>query len=408
MPDLTAPGASIPRISLFTAGKDATYALGLTRHLVALGCEVDFIGSDELTPAGLPDTSRIHFFNLRGEVRENTGLGQKIRRVLVYYGRLIRYAATAQPKVFHILWVNKLEWFDETVLMIYYKLLGKKICFTAHNINKGKRDGHDTLLNRLALKIQYRLCDHIFVHTGKMKAELAADFNQPENKISVIPLGMNVIVPATALTGAAARRRLGLAAQDRVILFFGNIAPYKGLEFLVAAFNRLAPGDTRYQLIIAGRPKGPPEYWAGIKQAIEQGPVRDRIRLVIEFVPEADTELYFKAADVSALPYTHIFQSGVLVLSYTFGLPVVASDVGSLAEDILEGKTGYVFAPGNIEDLIWKIQTYFESDLHRDLAARREEIQTYVREKFSWTKVAAITTAVYSELAGAGKKTKEF
>ena len=404
MSDRPDSGGQIPRITLFTAGKDATYALGLTRHLVALGCEVDFIGSDELTPAGLPDGSRIHFYNLRGDVRENAGSGQKIWRVLAYYGRLFRYAVTAKPKIFHILWVNKFEWFDETVLLMYYKLLGKKICFTAHNVNKGKRDGQDSFLNRLALKIQYQLCDHIFVHTGRMKAELAADFNQPDGKISVIPLGMNVIVPSTALTSAEARRRLGFNSSDRVILFFGNIAPYKGLEFLVAAFNRLAPAEASYRLVIAGRPKGPPEYWAGVRQAIAQGPVSDRIRQVIEFVPDEETELYFKAADVSALPYVHIFQSGVLVLSYTFGLPVIASDVGSLKEDIVEGETGYVFEPGNTEDLVRAIKTYFDSDLRRNLASRRPEIQAYAREKFSWAKVAAITTAVYSELAGAGKQ----
>ena len=59
--------------------------------------------------------------------------------------------------------------------------------------------------------------------------------------------------------------------------------------------------------------------------------------LRIESVPDAETELYFKAADVLALPYTHVFQSGVLFLGYNFGLPVIASDVASLREDVVEG-----------------------------------------------------------------------
>ena len=71
----------------------------------------------------------------------------------------------AQPKIFHILWNNKFEFFDRTLLMLYYKLLGKKIVFTAHNVNIRKRDGNDSWLNRFSLKIQYQLVDHIFVHT---------------------------------------------------------------------------------------------------------------------------------------------------------------------------------------------------------------------------------------------------
>ena len=62
-----------------------------------------------------------------------------------------------RPKLFHILWNNKFQFFDRTLLMLYYRLLGKKIAFTAHNVNAGKRDSNDSWLNRLSLKIQYRL-----------------------------------------------------------------------------------------------------------------------------------------------------------------------------------------------------------------------------------------------------------
>ena len=94
----------------------------------------------------------------------------------MYYARLIRYAATAKPRIFHILWNNKFESFDRTLLMLYYKVLGKKIVLTVHNVNAGRRDSKDTRLNRLTLRIQYRLADHIFVHTEKMKRELIEEF----------------------------------------------------------------------------------------------------------------------------------------------------------------------------------------------------------------------------------------
>src|SRR5207245_6751110 len=133
------------------------------------------------------------------------------------------------PKVFHILWNNKFELFDRTLLMLYYKLLGKKIALTAHNVNAGRRDSNDSALNRLTLRIQYRLADHIFVHTEAMKSELLGSFGVAERRVSVIAFGINNSVPDTDLTPESAKQRLGIGGGDRVILFFGNIGPYKGL-----------------------------------------------------------------------------------------------------------------------------------------------------------------------------------
>src|SRR5207249_6831539 len=124
----------------------------------------------------------------------------------------------------------------------------------------------------------------------------------------------------------------------------------------------------------------------------------DRIIQRIEYIPDEATELYFKATDVLILPYTHVIQSGVLFLGYSFGLPVIAADVGSLKEEIIEGKTGFIFKPQDSSDLASKIEKYFKSDLFRNLEIRRPEIKTYANERYSWDKVAAITTAIYSEL----------
>jgi glycosyltransferase involved in cell wall biosynthesis len=317
---------------------------------------------------------------------------------LSYYVRLIRYAATAQAKLFHLLWNNKFELFDRTLLMLYYKFLGKRVVFTAHNVNSGKRDSNDSWLNRLSLKIQYDLSDHIFVHTNGMKSELVADFPVAEEKVSVIPFGINNTVSNTSLSCKGAKRQLGVDASDKTLLFFGNIAPYKGLEYLVSAFAGLLNRDRSYRLIIAGRLKGSEGYWKQIQQGIARSGIRDRVIERIEYIPDEETELFFKAADVLILPYTRVFQSGVLFLGYSFGLPAIASDVGSLKEEIIEGETGFVFKPGDLSDLASKIDEYFKSELFRNLERRRAEIKAYANERYSWDKVAAATTSVYSRL----------
>ena len=98
------------------------------------------------------------------------------------------------------------------------------------------------------------------------------------------------------------------------------------------------------------------------------------------------------------LPYTEVFQSGVLFLGYRFGLPVVAADVGSLSEDIIEGRTGFVCRPSDPVDLAKTIEQYFESNLCKDLSHRRQEIRDFANAEHSWDVVGEMTRNVYTTL----------
>ena len=386
-------------VALLTGGSDKPYALGIATALSSARVAVDFIGSDELDVAELHKLPLLRFLNLRGDQSQKASFPVKIARVARYYLRLIGYAATARPRIFHVLWNNKFEFVDRILLMAYYRLLGRRIVFTAHNVNIRKRDNCDSWFNRLSLRVQYYLADNIFVHTERMKSELLADFGVPDTKISIIPFGINNTAPNSSMTTIDAKRTLGLRSTDKVMLCFGQIAPYKGLEYLVDAFSELAKRDETYRLIIAGKVKpGQTEYWNKIRRKIDDSVFQDQIIVRIQHIPDEEVELYFKAADALIVSYLHIFQSGVPFLAYSFGLPVIATDVGSLREDIVEGRTGFVCQPRDSSDLARTIDKYFESELFRDLENRRLEIKEYANERYSWDKVAAITTAVYSNL----------
>jgi D-inositol-3-phosphate glycosyltransferase len=385
-------------VAVLTGNGDKPYALGLASALASQDICLDFIASSEIDGPELRQTSLIKIHNLRGDQKANAGLVTKIIRVAAYYCRLVYYAARSKPRIFHILWNDKLELLDRTVLMLLYRILGKRVVFTAHNVNAGKRDGNDNLLNRLTLKLQYQLTNHIFVHTAKMKKELLAEFGAPEDKVSIIPFGINNTVPNSKLGREEAKRLLGVRSTDKTMLFFGNIAPYKGLEYLVAALGQVLSREANYRLIIAGRVAGREDYWSKIQKEIIRMGVGERIIDRIEYIPDEQTELYFKAADVLILPYSHVFQSGVLFLGYNFGLPVIAADVGSLREDIIDGRTGYVFRPKDPADLAKAIETYFSSDMFRELESRREEIRAYANDRYSWDKVGQITRNVYEKL----------
>lgn len=393
----TANGPALLEIGLLTGGQDRHYAVGLGTALMEHNVALDVIGSDEIDGPEFHGNPRVQFRNLHGNLQSG-GLARRITRIFVFYARMFQYVLASRPKIFHILWNNKLQIFDRTFLMSFYKLAGKKVVLTAHNVNAGRRDNRDSWLNRISLRCQYKLVDHIFVHTEKMKDELVGEFDIKGSKVTIIPYGINNAVPFTDLTPQQARRKLGLKINEKVILYFGAIKGYKGLEYLVAAFQQIAAqGD--YRLIIAGeRKKDYQEYWRSVEQGIEADPSRDKILLKIEFVPDAETEIYFKAADVAVLPYTEIFQSGILFLSLNYGVPVIATNVGSFSDDIVEGKTGFICQPRDPDDLAQKIKQFFESDLYKELEHRRPEIRDHALSEHSWNVVADMTRNVYTEL----------
>jgi D-inositol-3-phosphate glycosyltransferase len=388
-------------VALLTGGMDRHYTYGLAMSLAADGIRLDVAGSDGVDGPEMHDTPGLTFLNFQRGKGRNARALTKVSKLLGCYMRLIAYAWKAKPEIFHILWNNRIQLFDRTILMLYYKALGKKVVLTAHNVNKAKRDGGDSLVNHLSLKMQYRLADHIFVHTDKMKNDLLNEFGVPGKAATVIPYGINNAVPSTDLTPVEARDRLGISRGEKTILFFGNLRASKGLDYLLSAFEQLHADDPRYRLIVAGHTiKGDNEYLRRVRVVMRRLEQNGSLILRNEFIPDDDISMYFAAADVVALPYTEIFQSGVLFLAYSFGLPVVATDVGSLRNDIIEGRTGFICKPRDAASLAGAIKKYFESDLHRELDDRKQEIRDYARARHSWSDVAAITQGVYRSLAG--------
>ena len=385
-------------VCLLTGGSDRPYVFGLTTALIPMGATIDLIGSDELEFPEFNSLDGLRFHNLRGSSRRDVSPWMKVSRIAKYYFRLIRFAISARPKLFHILWNNKFEYFDRTLLMLFYRLLGKKVVITVHNVNTRKRDLTDGFINRWTLKVQYGLAQHLFVHTEKMREELIEEFKVRAERVSVIPFGINNAVPRTALKPSAAKERLKLNPEHKAILFFGRITPYKGLDMLLPVFRKLALTDNNYRLIIAGRPDNCDEYWASVRSDLEEDVRSGSILLYDDFIPDDQVEVYFKAADTLILPYRDIYQSGVLFLGQSFGLPVLASDVGSLKNEIVEGENGYVFDLKSAAGMEETIGRYFSSELYQDLDRQREKICRTAMALHSWDEVARATLKVYSDL----------
>jgi D-inositol-3-phosphate glycosyltransferase len=190
----------------------------------------------------------------------------------------------------------------------------------------------------------------------------------------------NVPHPVYSLFGAPigkseARRALGITAE-RVLLFFGYVRKYKGLDVLLEALARL-PLDLGLHLLVAGEFYDPE---AGYHNQIRSLGIAERVTLRSDYLPNDQVHLYFSAADAVVLPYRSATQSGIAQIAYNFDTPVIATDVGGLREVVLDDRTGLLVPPGDPSALADAIARFYAS-------GRESLYRKHVREekpKYSW------------------------
>lgn len=151
------------------------------------------------------------------------------------------------------------------------------------------------------------------------------------------------------LPAAQARATLGLGDAETVFLFFGHVRPYKGVEVLLEALAQLPPAPQPWRALIVGE-----WYYDGAQAAsyIRAAGLSSRVEVVDEFVSEDKVAAYFAAATVVVLPYRQGTQSGVVPQAFAHGRPVIATDVGAVAEAIREGENGLVISANDVSGLV--------------------------------------------------------
>src|SRR5947208_10453814 len=117
-------------VAILTGGRDPHYALGLASALAAEGLQIDLVGGDILAKTQFESHGCVQFVVIREQRRTNTKVVKAIR-VIKYYCRLLYYVAFTRCTILHILWNNQFEWLDRTVLMLWYRVLGKVVVLTA-------------------------------------------------------------------------------------------------------------------------------------------------------------------------------------------------------------------------------------------------------------------------------------
>ncbi len=386
------------KVSIFNGAGQADYLYGLVSGLVKTPINTIHVLDIDKTTDLFSTYDKVTFHTVYRYQPKGSSLWKKARNLLRFYYLQARHLLFSKAGVVHFQWLDRYFFADRVLLPLVALLGGHKAVLTVHNVNAGKRDNRDNWFNRFTLHSAYRLCHHLIVHTPRSKSELINDFNIPPQKISIIKHGMNNKVMQKGISTSQARENLSIPLEKKVVLFFGNIDYYKGLDLLLKSIEFTDP-ELRRDLIvlIAGNYKSVP-YIRQVFDYLDQSPYREQIINHIRFIPDDQIESYFMAADCIVLPYRDIYQSGVLFMAYNFGLPVLATKVGNFENDILTDKTGFLIDEISPESIASGINKYFSSDLYYNLDSGRNFIKNWSNSVFSWSAIGMETHDLYLKL----------
>ena len=279
---------------------------------------------------GLPDAVHLHF------------LGFFISRT--------QYQTALVPLVFG---------FRLVVELLVARLLGVRVVWTVHDLVH-----HEATYPRIEKAYRHvvaRLCNRILVHCDTAGELIREEYRLPDrisNRIRTVPHGNYLPRYPDELSAERARERLNVDPETRTFLFFGHIRPYKNVEGLIETFKRIDAPNA--ELLVVGNPFDD-RIGSRIRSLAAED---DRVRTVLEFVPDEDVQLYMRAADVVVLPFAFesALTSGSVILAMTFERPVIAPRFGCTAE-LLDASGGFPYDPDDPDGLERELRRAVTADL---------------------------------------------
>jgi len=230
----------------------------------------------------------------------------------------------------------------------------------------------ERLLDTRLTKRFFGFIDSFIVLSKKVENELLSFVPEAKYKYSPHPI---YSIFNNTLSKEQAKAELKIATK-KVLLFFGLIREYKGLDILINAMEKIKTELEDYTLLIVGECY---ENENKYTELIKKAGITDNVKCHYSFIPDNEVGKYFSAADVVVLPYKTASQSGIVQIAYHFDTPVIVSNVGGLPEIVDEGKTGYCVEP-NSNAFAKAIKAFYEND---NISEMNSNISEY-KSQFSW------------------------
>ena len=318
-------------------------------------------------------------------------------RLLPLLVKLIR--APCRIDVLNIHWIHPYVLADRLHLSLLYSVqffidlflirwTGVKLVWTVHN-----RFSHDAEFPRWELWIRRslsKLVDRLILLNESTLDSLAKAYHFNPAKAAIIPHGHYRNFYQPAINQSLARQELGLSQSGLVYLNLGILKPYKGIEYLLKVWKSNQTVSAENTLLIVGKPYS--QAYGVTLERLAKG--LQTMMLMPEFAEDNTIHLFFSAADVVVLPFEKILNSGSLILAMSFGKPIIAPDLGGIAE-LLGDADRLLYQPSDPQGLARMLEKSLQIDLDE-----LGKLTTQACDRLDWRSIAEKTLQVYQTVLG--------
>jgi len=348
--------------------------------------QIEFISFQKIYPA---------FLYPGGDLREDETFPSidcnkiKIRRRLTWYNPLtwIVDGLSCKGELLHAQWWTPFLGPVYFAIFMGCRLRRKPVIITVHNILPHEK----TTANKIVSKLLFKLCDHFIVHSLSNKRQLKKCYSIPDKKISVIPHGPLDVFNYGNKNRKTVRDEFGFKPEEKVILLFGAIRPYKGIDTALTAFNEVIRRVPDARLFIAGKLW---EGWERYEQIILDLNLSACIKKHLRYIPAEDVWKFYTASDLVILPYRHFdSQSGAGAAALAFQKPIIVTDTGGLPELVVDRY--YVVPPNDPGSLAEKIISCINEPSR---LSRMSDESEKIAQEISWHSIALKTLSVYENV----------
>ena len=288
---------------------------------------------------------------------------------------------------FHLFHVNILVLFD----LILIKILRMKAVYTIHdvvsNLEKNKS-------NKILTKFVLKLANKIITHNTYSQIEISNIFDMNINDVAIIPHGNYIPFISTESNSDKSRSYLEIPKKRKVLLFFGMIKRIKGLEVLLEALKKIKEKVPDILLVVAG--KSWEDDFSIYQNLINKYNLNKHCLVHHEYIPNSKIGHYFASSNLVVLPYKRISQSGVLMMSCSYGKAVLCSNLKPFLEVLEDNSTGFFFESENPNSLANKVIEIFEDE--QFLTEVSKSSFELISTKYSWKNIGEMLDRQYEIL----------
>ncbi|MEK7263726.1 MAG: glycosyltransferase [Bacteroidota bacterium] len=237
--------------------------------------------------------------------------------------------------------------------------------------------------DRVFTNYAFHFSDYFLVQSDAVESDLLRLY--PDSEYRKIPHPVYEIF-GEEVSKEIARKKLGIASDENIILFFGYVRAYKGLDVMLHAMKTIVNAT----LCVVGEFYDDEQQYRALAKELH---IESSVRFISDYIPNDEVKYYFSACNAVVLPYKSATQSGIAQIAFNFNKPVIATNVGGLAEIIPDGEAGYIVEANAPEQFANAVNTFFQKNKEEDFVARVK----IEKKKYSWENLVDAIVEMVSE-----------